>query len=152
MCEGGLQVGQPVTRRLDHSSCNKVRHRQTGAPQIYTPELNLSTKIFRRNALATRGWTLQERILAPRILHFGKSEIGWECASKRASECQSVSTQRTWILDSGYSWSTSCHDPLIGSTHQPAMLKIAGYGVTSSKSSPTETSQSPRISCPPCPV
>jgi hypothetical protein len=93
MCEGGLQVGQPVTRRLDHSSCNKVRHRQTGAPRIYTPELNLSTKIFKRNALDTRGWTLQERILAPRILHFGKSEIGWECASKRASEYQSVSTQ-----------------------------------------------------------
>jgi hypothetical protein len=48
---------------------------------------------FRPNALDTRGWTLQERILAPRILHLGRSEIGWECAGKRACECQLVPTQ-----------------------------------------------------------
>lgn len=47
--------------------------------RLYDPQSG-----FRRNALDTRGWTLQERILAPRILHFGKSEIGWECAGKRA--------------------------------------------------------------------
>lgn len=29
--------------------------------------------------LSSRGWTLQERILAPRILHFGKSQLHWEC-------------------------------------------------------------------------
>jgi hypothetical protein len=29
--------------------------------------------------LNSRGWTLQERILAPRILHFGKSQLHWEC-------------------------------------------------------------------------
>lgn len=51
---------------------------------------------FRRNALDSRGWTLQERILAPRTLHFGNSEIGWECASKRACECQVVATQTDW--------------------------------------------------------
>ncbi|KFZ24870.1 hypothetical protein V502_00644, partial [Pseudogymnoascus sp. VKM F-4520 (FW-2644)] len=29
--------------------------------------------------LSPRGWTLQERVLAPRILHFGKSQLHWEC-------------------------------------------------------------------------
>ena len=29
--------------------------------------------------LSSRGWTLQERILAPRILHFGKFQVHWEC-------------------------------------------------------------------------
>ena len=48
---------------------------------------------FEPRALDTRGWTLQERILAPRILHFDKFEIGWECASRRACECQIVPTQ-----------------------------------------------------------
>ena len=56
--------------------------------RLYDPQSG-----FRRNVLDTRGWTLQERILAPRIIHFGKSEIGWECAGKRACECQSVPTQ-----------------------------------------------------------
>lgn len=48
---------------------------------------------FRRSALDKRGWTLQERILAPRTLHFGKSELGWECVGRRACECQMVPTQ-----------------------------------------------------------
>ncbi|KAH8896359.1 HET-domain-containing protein, partial [Thozetella sp. PMI_491] len=50
--------------------------------------------------LDKRGWTLQERILAPRTLHFGQSEVGWECASRRACECQSVPTQ----LDTDSRW------------------------------------------------
>ena len=29
--------------------------------------------------LSSRGWTLQERILAPRILHFGEAQVHWEC-------------------------------------------------------------------------
>ncbi|OBT54527.1 hypothetical protein VE04_05537 [Pseudogymnoascus sp. 24MN13] len=29
--------------------------------------------------LSPRGWTLQERVLAPRMLHFGKSQLHWEC-------------------------------------------------------------------------
>lgn len=48
---------------------------------------------FKPRALDTRGWTLQERLLAPRVLHFDKTEIGWECASRRACECQIVPTQ-----------------------------------------------------------
>ena len=34
---------------------------------------------FDRHALMERGWVLQERILAPRTLYFGKSQIYWEC-------------------------------------------------------------------------
>ncbi|KAK3342522.1 hypothetical protein B0H65DRAFT_468503 [Neurospora tetraspora] len=33
-----------------------------------------------------RAWVLQERILAPRILHFGKRQVMWECCEKDASE------------------------------------------------------------------
>jgi hypothetical protein len=32
-----------------------------------------------RGMLSPRGWTLQERVLAPRTLHFGKSQLHWEC-------------------------------------------------------------------------
>ena len=37
--------------------------------------------------LATRGWTLQELALAPRILWFGAAELGWSCWSSTACEC-----------------------------------------------------------------
>ncbi|OBT65146.1 hypothetical protein VE03_04712 [Pseudogymnoascus sp. 23342-1-I1] len=33
----------------------------------------------KRGVLSPRGWTLQERVLAPRTLHFGKSQLHWEC-------------------------------------------------------------------------
>ncbi|KAH0559757.1 hypothetical protein GP486_003728 [Trichoglossum hirsutum] len=47
-----------------------------------------------RSPLDNRGWALQERILAPRILHFGRREMAWECAKQLACECQ-VSSNKT---------------------------------------------------------
>lgn len=38
-----------------------------------------------------RGWCLQERIMAPRILHFGNQKLVWECVSQR------------WAEDTGFS-------------------------------------------------
>lgn len=36
--------------------------------------------------LSRRAWVLQERLLSPRVLHFAKNQIFWECFSKQASE------------------------------------------------------------------
>jgi hypothetical protein len=36
--------------------------------------------------LNTRGWVYQERLFAPRILHFGRYQVYWECREKRLSE------------------------------------------------------------------
>lgn len=33
--------------------------------------------------LASRGWVLQERILAPRVLHFGTHQVFWECSESQ---------------------------------------------------------------------
>lgn len=45
-----------------------------------------------RTVLNERGWCFQERVLAPRILHFGSSELAWECPETVACECQCVLT------------------------------------------------------------
>jgi Heterokaryon incompatibility protein (HET) len=37
--------------------------------------------------LMCRAWAFQERILAPRVLHFGPYELFWECFSCRDCEC-----------------------------------------------------------------
>jgi len=46
--------------------------------------------------LNKRGWVFQERILAPRIVHFTKNQVFWECCSLEASEVlpQGVLDQR----------------------------------------------------------
>ncbi|KAK7441124.1 heterokaryon incompatibility protein [Colletotrichum acutatum] len=43
---------------------------------------------FKSAVLSKRGWVLQERILAPRVLHFGKSQVFWECKTFVCSEAQ----------------------------------------------------------------
>ncbi len=39
-----------------------------------------------RAVLHTRAWVVQERLLAPRVLHFGAQQILWECAELNAAE------------------------------------------------------------------
>ena len=36
--------------------------------------------------LLRRAWVIQERVLAPRVLHFGQAQCFWECRSKNACE------------------------------------------------------------------
>jgi hypothetical protein len=38
-------------------------------------------KVIRDGTLSQRGWALQERLLATRILHYSKDEMLWECLS-----------------------------------------------------------------------
>jgi hypothetical protein len=37
--------------------------------------------------LLNRGWVLQERLLSPRVLHFGHAELLWECYEDFRCEC-----------------------------------------------------------------
>lgn len=39
-----------------------------------------------KSPLAKRSWYLQERLLAPRILHFGSQQLLWECHQQTAAE------------------------------------------------------------------
>jgi len=66
---------------------NKLRGGQNSNLYIGVRELcscfirdNISA--LKRTALSTRGWAYQERILAPRILHFAGPQIIWECRSR----------------------------------------------------------------------
>jgi hypothetical protein len=43
-------------------------------------------RFFSDSPLSSRGWILQERILSPRIIHFGRQQLLWECLSHGACE------------------------------------------------------------------
>ncbi|TGO53468.1 hypothetical protein BELL_1586g00020 [Botrytis elliptica] len=45
---------------------------------------------YEDSPLSKRAWTLQEQILAPRMVHFGKREIMWECNSGMFCECMQM--------------------------------------------------------------
>lgn len=49
-------------------------------------------------AVNRRGWVVQERLLSPRVLHFGKEQIFWECRNSIASETLPVPHKCNWDL------------------------------------------------------
>ncbi|KAJ4357383.1 uncharacterized protein N0V89_001958 [Didymosphaeria variabile] len=42
--------------------------------------------------LMTRGWVLQERLLAPRMVHFGERQISWQCRGGWSNEMHTSAT------------------------------------------------------------
>ena len=48
--------------------------------------------------LNTRGWTMQERLLSRRLLHFGAYEMIWECDAALHCECGGISQDKTWVI------------------------------------------------------
>lgn len=42
--------------------------------------------------LFSRAWVFQERMLAPRVLHFGKQELWWECMESNQCECGGINS------------------------------------------------------------
>uniref|UniRef100_A0A0B7JMX6 Heterokaryon incompatibility domain-containing protein n=1 Tax=Bionectria ochroleuca TaxID=29856 RepID=A0A0B7JMX6_BIOOC len=50
-----------------------------GQPDIQT------VNVLMQDPLIKRGWTLQERELSPRVAHYSKDSIRWECATLKAT-------------------------------------------------------------------
>lgn len=46
--------------------------------------------------LFTRAWFLQERLMSPRIIHFGVMELLWECDHGLRCECKSEATHQVY--------------------------------------------------------
>ena len=57
----------------------------------FNPSYDIYPEIFWRDhveltALSRRAWVFQERLLAPRILHYGRNQLLWECLELDACE------------------------------------------------------------------
>ncbi|KAG0648754.1 hypothetical protein D0Z07_4765 [Hyphodiscus hymeniophilus] len=69
---------------------------------LYSPALGLNKNRYlrlhllrwkwdlERSALGKRGWAAIERMLAPRILHFARRQLIWECASGHKFEASAI--------------------------------------------------------------
>lgn len=52
--------------------------------------INHRSFIDKKLPLLRRGWGLQERLLCPRIVHFAKEELVWECFERSTCECSQI--------------------------------------------------------------
>ncbi|KAL1393077.1 heterokaryon incompatibility protein-domain-containing protein [Phyllosticta capitalensis] len=67
--------------KIDLGSCQR--------PQHFTCKASIACYINHltsKGSIVDRGWILQERLLAPRVVHFGRKEILWECNTSNSCE------------------------------------------------------------------
>lgn len=55
---------------------------------------------FEEGPVVRRGWIIQERLLAPRVLHFGRKQLFWECNS--LAGCESRPHGLRWTTSPGW--------------------------------------------------
>ncbi|KAM0132829.1 hypothetical protein ACHAO1_006574 [Botrytis cinerea] len=80
-------IGCLFERNLRYTEAVKVAVKTNHQKQVYKIEdKNLYENNIIRAPLTTRAWVVQERILAPRTLHFTRSQIFWECRTNQACE------------------------------------------------------------------
>lgn len=71
---------------LSTESCHLVNEENDNRSEIVLlPPAPLWENQILSSPLNSRAWVLQERLLSPRILHFAKDAIFWECSELRSS-------------------------------------------------------------------
>jgi len=76
---------------FDKDSSHVWRHQiitKVGPEERYYDcvEDGIAEKCLERTLLASRAWVIQERLLAPRTLHFSSMQVFWECNEVTACE------------------------------------------------------------------
>jgi hypothetical protein len=79
------------TRPLSHLAPFRIPERRyMSQPSVLPASVVFEVGIFQHNVsnapLNKRGWVLQERVLAPRVIHYCAREIFWECHELHACE------------------------------------------------------------------
>jgi hypothetical protein len=100
----------PTVVHLDISGDGKTRPFRHDAEKGWA----WSTRWHKDGKTLDRGWCVQERLLAPRTVHFGASQIFWECRQQAACEVNPQNALNS-LADRRYLWK-----PLLGSPKPPA--------------------------------
>ncbi|KUI54263.1 hypothetical protein VP1G_01585 [Cytospora mali] len=74
----GLPESEPEKKKLDE--------RRDYIRRCTLIDASYCEKLINQASVNKRGWVLQERLLAPRVLHFCQGEIAWECPEHSAAE------------------------------------------------------------------
>ena len=78
--EGFLMPRIPVRGQVHLPLVLKTREDDITGPVTLSPCLD-SLDYFKRNPIESRGWTLQERLLSPRMLIYSSTNLRWLCRS-----------------------------------------------------------------------
>jgi hypothetical protein len=62
------------------------QHSQPSIQRCVIQDLSFWARTIDEAPVNRRGWVLQERLIAPRVLHFCENQIAWECSQLEAAE------------------------------------------------------------------
>jgi len=95
--EGGLLRERPSKFPLESTACYIASswrdHSNSG---LLVHNSWLPSRMLLDGPLLSRGWVLQERIMAKRILHFGKNQLYWECNEHDCCEIYPAGVPEFW--------------------------------------------------------
>lgn len=77
----------------------KLRTEEAGDIECLLVKSDLWESQVRQAPLSQRAWVVQERILAPRSLYFGQSQLLWECRQQHACELFPDGIPHVFIAD-----------------------------------------------------
>lgn len=85
------QDGCFISRTVSTAPICRLRYLAKDDPSIPLGAISILDPTFeienpKQSPLDTRGWVLQEKILTPRIVHYGAQQIYWECRQKAARQ------------------------------------------------------------------
>jgi hypothetical protein len=94
----GYQAFSIAVEQLDRDShtvscCNRILHWYRETERCIYNE-TIKSSIGSSWPLLDRAWVLQERLLSPRVLHFGHAELLWECYEDFRCECNEGVVER----------------------------------------------------------
>ncbi|KAK3367587.1 heterokaryon incompatibility protein-domain-containing protein [Podospora didyma] len=77
-----------LTSSCDCSGCTVYARLHRNRSYPFVSHSSADHARLQRGGLHSRGWTLQERLLPRRVLHFTPSEMAWECSREVSCECR----------------------------------------------------------------
>lgn len=80
-----LQTHDPDEEKHLHQNTTTDHLRMSRRVTIFVGAYDFQSSIWKL-PLNRRGWVIQERLMAPRTLYFGKDRIYWECNEKLCNE------------------------------------------------------------------
>ena len=156
-CHGGILAERPVeevdllpihlSSTCHCTSCTVFARRQRDRNYPFISHSAGHARLL-RGGLHARGWTLQERLLPRRVLHFTPSELAWECAKEVSCECRLTGTVpgQYLIFRRAFVNGMNLIHPTTPSTEPSAMsAEVSTQCLSSTRDKPSTTSPSAEL-------
>lgn len=95
-----------------------------------------------RSPLAQSGWAAQERMLSPRVLHFTRRQIVWECASEWYYEASGITDKNYGSGQVDQSYRKAVFQPVVNAE---LMVQLTETGRLGSNRHPFDLDRNPSI-------